>query len=158
MRSVHIQKDKTVFKLSELPAEEYAASMGLPGAPQIKLLDSKKAKVKGPAEPKVQAVVHEREVVGSDESDDEASEVEDEESEGESVEDSEQELAETDEDKSEESDDEDGSEDEEEDEESDEGPIKVCRPMSGWRCLHHSERHQFAQNTIECSSDVISRF
>lgn len=39
MRSVHIQKDKTIFKLNELPAEAYAASMGLPGAPQIKLLD-----------------------------------------------------------------------------------------------------------------------
>ena len=43
MRSVHLQKDKTVFKLSELPAEEYAASMGLPGAPQIKLAEGKKA-------------------------------------------------------------------------------------------------------------------
>ena len=41
MRSVFLQKDKTIFKLSEMPAEEYAASMGLPGAPQIKLLDQK---------------------------------------------------------------------------------------------------------------------
>jgi ATP-dependent RNA helicase DDX10/DBP4 len=81
MRSVHIQKDKTVFKLSELPAEEYAASMGLPGAPQIKLLDAKKTKARGPAEEKEVAVVQEREVVGSDESDDEEDE-EDEEEEG----------------------------------------------------------------------------
>ncbi|WOO79492.1 ATP-dependent RNA helicase DBP4 [Vanrija pseudolonga] len=48
MRSVHIQKDKSIFKLSELPAEKYAASMGLPGAPQIKLLDQgKKVKERG---------------------------------------------------------------------------------------------------------------
>lgn len=46
MRSVHIQKDKSIFKLSELPVEAYAASMGLPGAPQIKLLDRKRVKVK----------------------------------------------------------------------------------------------------------------
>ncbi|EIW69833.1 hypothetical protein TREMEDRAFT_30305, partial [Tremella mesenterica DSM 1558] len=43
MRSVHLQKDKTIFKLSELPAEEFAASMGLPGAPQIKLFETSKA-------------------------------------------------------------------------------------------------------------------
>lgn len=52
MRSVHIQKDKSIFKLSELPAEAYAASMGLPGAPQIKLLDKKggrKVKERGEA-------------------------------------------------------------------------------------------------------------
>jgi len=36
MRSVFIQKDKEIFKVDEMPAEEYAASMGLPGAPQIK--------------------------------------------------------------------------------------------------------------------------
>jgi ATP-dependent RNA helicase DDX10/DBP4 len=41
MRSIHIQKDKAIFKLSELPAEAFAASLGLPGAPQIKLLDGK---------------------------------------------------------------------------------------------------------------------
>lgn len=78
MRSVHIQKDKTVFKLSELPAEEFAASMGLPGAPQIKLLDQKKKlKARGPAEEKEVAVVQEREVVGSDESDEEEDEDDD---------------------------------------------------------------------------------
>lgn len=76
MRSIHIQKDKTIFKLSELPAEEYAASMGLPGAPQIKLLETNKAKAKGRggAETKVAEVVAAQDdlVVGSDESDDES--------------------------------------------------------------------------------------
>ncbi|KAL9635958.1 MAG: hypothetical protein Q9164_003134 [Protoblastenia rupestris] len=36
VRSVHIQKDKEVFKLSNLPLEEYSLSLGLPGAPRIK--------------------------------------------------------------------------------------------------------------------------
>ncbi|KAL7422642.1 ATP-dependent RNA helicase dbp4 [Cryptotrichosporon argae] len=37
MRSLHIQKDRTIFDFSAYPAEEYAASLGLPGAPHIKL-------------------------------------------------------------------------------------------------------------------------
>lgn len=34
-----MQKNKDVFKLEELPVEEYAASLGLPGAPKIKFLN-----------------------------------------------------------------------------------------------------------------------
>ncbi|MCJ1230737.1 ATP-dependent RNA helicase dbp4 [Toensbergia leucococca] len=44
VRSVHIQKDKNVFKLAELPLEEYAASLGLPGAPRIKFQKGNSAK------------------------------------------------------------------------------------------------------------------
>ncbi|KAL9104555.1 MAG: hypothetical protein Q9163_000529 [Psora crenata] len=36
VRSVHVQKDKEVFKLSDLPLEEFSASLGLPGAPRIR--------------------------------------------------------------------------------------------------------------------------
>lgn len=36
-KSVYIQKDKDVFKVNELPVEEYAKSLGLPGLPNIKL-------------------------------------------------------------------------------------------------------------------------
>lgn len=36
-RSIYIQKDKEVFQIDELPAEKYAASLGLPGAPKIKI-------------------------------------------------------------------------------------------------------------------------
>lgn len=36
-KSIYIQKDKDVFKVEELPAEAYAASLGLPGAPKIKI-------------------------------------------------------------------------------------------------------------------------
>ncbi|CUM65995.1 uncharacterized protein PRCAT00003649001 [Priceomyces carsonii] len=36
-RSVYIQGDKSVFNIEELPAERFAASLGLPGAPKIKI-------------------------------------------------------------------------------------------------------------------------
>ncbi|CDK25267.1 unnamed protein product [Kuraishia capsulata CBS 1993] len=38
-KSILIQKDKDVFKVGEFPSEEYATSLGLPGAPKIKLLE-----------------------------------------------------------------------------------------------------------------------
>lgn len=38
VKSIHVQKDKEIFKLKELPLEEYAASLGLPGAPRIKFI------------------------------------------------------------------------------------------------------------------------
>ncbi|AET41543.1 RNA-dependent ATPase HCA4 Ecym_8261 [Eremothecium cymbalariae DBVPG len=37
VRSIYIQKDTEVFKFSELPLEEFASSLGLPGAPKIKI-------------------------------------------------------------------------------------------------------------------------
>ncbi|KAK5963191.1 RNA-dependent ATPase HCA4 PWA37_004899 [Arxiozyma heterogenica] len=37
IRSVYIQKDKEVFRFDELPTEEFAHSLGLPGAPKIKI-------------------------------------------------------------------------------------------------------------------------
>ncbi|KAI8361050.1 P-loop containing nucleoside triphosphate hydrolase protein [Mortierella sp. GBAus27b] len=44
MRSIYLQKDKTVFDVNALPAEEFAASLGLPGAPRIKFVEKSKAK------------------------------------------------------------------------------------------------------------------
>ena len=38
MKSVHLQKDKSIFDLTQLPIEAFAASLGLPGAPQIKFI------------------------------------------------------------------------------------------------------------------------
>jgi len=46
MRSIYLQKDKTVFKLAELPAERFAEALGLPGAPKIKFLSRELAKSK----------------------------------------------------------------------------------------------------------------
>ncbi|KAJ1727887.1 ATP-dependent RNA helicase dbp4 [Coemansia biformis] len=38
VRSVYLQKNKSVFKVDELPLEEYAESLGLPGAPRVKFV------------------------------------------------------------------------------------------------------------------------
>lgn len=37
IRSIYIQKDREVFKFDEIPTEEFAQSLGLPGAPKIKI-------------------------------------------------------------------------------------------------------------------------
>ena len=46
MRSVHLQKDKTIFDVSQLPGEAFARSMGLAGAPQISFGNEKDSKRK----------------------------------------------------------------------------------------------------------------
>ncbi|KAI5955151.1 DBP4 [Candida jiufengensis] len=45
-KSIYIQKDKDVFKVDELPVEAYAASLGLPGAPKIKIKGGESSKEK----------------------------------------------------------------------------------------------------------------
>lgn len=44
VKSIHIQRDKEIFKISELPLEEFSASLGLPGSPKIKFLKGDSAK------------------------------------------------------------------------------------------------------------------
>lgn len=44
VKSIHLQKDKQVFKLDQLPLEEYSASLGLPGAPRVKFVKGDDAK------------------------------------------------------------------------------------------------------------------
>ena len=44
VRSVHIQKDKEIFKIEDLPLEEFSASLGLPGAPKIRFQKGDNAK------------------------------------------------------------------------------------------------------------------
>ncbi|KAL8823541.1 MAG: hypothetical protein Q9170_008351, partial [Blastenia crenularia] len=44
VKSIHLQKDKEVFKLDQLPLEEFSASLGLPGAPRIKFMKGDNAK------------------------------------------------------------------------------------------------------------------
>ena len=46
MRSVYLHKDKSVFKIEELPADLFAESLGLPGTPKIKFLSKEMAKQK----------------------------------------------------------------------------------------------------------------
>lgn len=62
LRSIHLHKDKSIFKLDELPIERYAESLGLPGAPKVKFLSKEMAKKKknashalGRAEPQAAA-------------------------------------------------------------------------------------------------------
>jgi ATP-dependent RNA helicase DDX10/DBP4 len=45
VKAVYVQKDKEVFKVKELPLEEYAASLGLPGAPRIKFINGEDSKI-----------------------------------------------------------------------------------------------------------------
>ncbi|KAI8819089.1 P-loop containing nucleoside triphosphate hydrolase protein [Fimicolochytrium jonesii] len=44
MRSVHLQSDKAIFDVNALPAEAYAESLGLPGAPKIKFVKKSEKK------------------------------------------------------------------------------------------------------------------
>lgn len=46
VKSLYLQKDKTVFKLKEYNLEAYAASLGLPGTPRIKFLQNDDSKAK----------------------------------------------------------------------------------------------------------------
>ena len=45
-RSVFLQKDKSVFKLDSLAWDEFASSLGLPGAPKIKFIKGDDAKIR----------------------------------------------------------------------------------------------------------------
>jgi ATP-dependent RNA helicase DDX10/DBP4 len=46
VRSVYIQKDKGIFKVKKLDLEQYAASLGLPGTPNVKFVKGEDAKVR----------------------------------------------------------------------------------------------------------------
>lgn len=61
VRSLHVQKDKGIFKLEKYPLEEYAASLGLPGAPKIKFLKADAEEVKKRKNASRQAAVSESE-------------------------------------------------------------------------------------------------
>lgn len=72
MRSVYLQKNKDIFKVHALPAEEFAQSIGLPGAPKIKFVkasaakDAQRAQAKEKSEA-LNAEVEEDEASGSEE-------------------------------------------------------------------------------------------
>jgi ATP-dependent RNA helicase DDX10/DBP4 len=46
MRSIHLQKNKSVFDITKLPVDDFAQSLGLPGTPKIKFLNKEIAKQK----------------------------------------------------------------------------------------------------------------
>ncbi|OKL59694.1 ATP-dependent RNA helicase dbp4 [Talaromyces atroroseus] len=45
VKSIHVQKDKEIFKVKELPLDAFAASLGLPGAPRIKFIKGEDSKL-----------------------------------------------------------------------------------------------------------------
>lgn len=55
-RSIYLHKDKSIFKLAELPIDRFAESLGLPGTPKIKFFGREVAKQKKNASREVQAV------------------------------------------------------------------------------------------------------
>ncbi|RDB30847.1 ATP-dependent RNA helicase dbp4 [Hypsizygus marmoreus] len=71
LRSIYLHKDKSVFKLDELPVQRFAESLGLPGAPKIKFLNKEIAKMKKNASRTVAAAreeaLREKEDMASDE-------------------------------------------------------------------------------------------
>jgi ATP-dependent RNA helicase DDX10/DBP4 len=62
LRSIYLHKDKSIFKLEQLPLEEFAESLGLPGAPRVKFLSKELAKQKKNASREVQKVLEQEEV------------------------------------------------------------------------------------------------
>ncbi|EFR01897.1 ATP-dependent RNA helicase DBP4 [Nannizzia gypsea CBS 118893] len=56
VKSIYIQKDKEVFDVKALPLEEFAASLGLPGAPRIKFIKGEDTKSLKNAPRKLQLV------------------------------------------------------------------------------------------------------
>lgn len=45
VKSIHVQKDKEVFKVKDLALDAFAASLGLPGAPRIKFIKGEDSKL-----------------------------------------------------------------------------------------------------------------
>lgn len=45
VRSIFLQKNKSVFKVEELPIDEFAQSLGLPGTPKLRFVDNLKHKL-----------------------------------------------------------------------------------------------------------------
>ncbi|CZT23227.1 probable ATP-dependent RNA helicase DBP4 [Ramularia collo-cygni] len=73
VRSLHIQKDKTIFRIEKYPLEEFAASLGLPGAPRIKFLKADQDAVKAKKNASRQAMLSDSEDEGEEEEEGEKS-------------------------------------------------------------------------------------
>lgn len=74
VRSIFLQKDKETFDVTELPLEEFAASLGLPGAPKVKFVKeavkNKKDKLNKEKKEKKQAAKLQEIEEGNEEDDD----------------------------------------------------------------------------------------
>ncbi|KAG8953565.1 ATP-dependent RNA helicase dbp4 [Tulasnella sp. 419] len=78
MKSIYLQKNKSIFKLEELPIDKFAESLGLPGTPKIKFVNKEIAKRKknAPRAPLVNDDVSSEEMsnVGASDDDEESEE------------------------------------------------------------------------------------
>ncbi|KAF8153102.1 P-loop containing nucleoside triphosphate hydrolase protein [Crassisporium funariophilum] len=72
LRSIYLHKDKSIFKLEELPVDKYAESLGLPGTPKIKFLSKEIAKQKKNAPRAVEPEAEDDEESAADDDDSEA--------------------------------------------------------------------------------------
>ena len=70
LRSVYLHKDKSIFKVDQLPVDRYAESLGLPGTPKIKFLSKELAKQKKNASRAVAAAQSSAAASSSDEDSD----------------------------------------------------------------------------------------
>ncbi|KIV87276.1 hypothetical protein PV11_02831 [Exophiala sideris] len=66
VRSVHIQKDKNIFNLKNLDLEDFAASLGLPGAPRVKFVKGEDAKARKNAPRQLLAALEGSDTSGDD--------------------------------------------------------------------------------------------
>ena len=71
LRSVYLQKDKSIFKIDEMPVEKFSEALGLPGMPRIKFLSKEIAKRRKNASRAVEALAP---TSGSIEADDDSGE------------------------------------------------------------------------------------
>ncbi|GAA5829928.1 hypothetical protein JCM3766R1_006704 [Sporobolomyces carnicolor] len=78
VRSVYLQKDKSTFDVSALPLEEYAASLGLAGAPKIKFVSKQEASTKKNKVRQVEDLKKELEASSEDDGESESDEASDE--------------------------------------------------------------------------------
>ncbi|KAE8212514.1 hypothetical protein CF327_g3839 [Tilletia walkeri] len=76
VRSIHLQKEKATFDVLAYPLEEYAASLGLPGAPKVKFIkEAKKAREKAARKAGKEAEAASAAAVAENEDEDEEEEV-----------------------------------------------------------------------------------
>ncbi|KAG8824879.1 ATP-dependent RNA helicase dbp4, partial [Serendipita sp. 399] len=75
LRSIYLQKDKNTFKVEGLPLEEYAESLGLPGAPRVKFLSKEMAKQRKNASRQIASAINGDEDSFSDETSSEEEDV-----------------------------------------------------------------------------------
>jgi ATP-dependent RNA helicase DDX10/DBP4 len=76
LRSIYLQKDKSIFKLDQLPLEQFAESLGLPGAPRVKFLSKELAKQKKNASRELQNSLDQEHISEGDSEEESGEEVE----------------------------------------------------------------------------------